>query len=190
MAPAPATLDARVYGAWIGFLPFFTFLLSRYRPEVRIANGNSTALRPPLRGLDSSPFARRHGNPQVAASPIPFSLSLAALIRSESRLNYKISFRDTGKSHSFNRGARFSNASSIYRYPFPILAGQRRVTAYETYPMNHFDQTEQALDELRYVHGGGTLYRVLEGVWGKIGVAGAPTDNRTVEEPEVEILDV
>ena len=62
------------------------------------------------------------------------------------------------------------------------------MTVYETYPMNHFDQTEQALDELRYVHGGKTLYRVLEGVWGEIGVAGAPTDNRTVEEPEARDL--
>ena len=40
-------------------------------PEVRIASGNSAALRPqpPLRGLYRVPFAH-HGNPQVILSPL------------------------------------------------------------------------------------------------------------------------
>ena len=104
------------------------------------------ALNPPA-GIVQDSIAH-HENPQVIASPLPFSISLAGLIRSESRLNFKISFRDTGESFVQSGGSTLSNASSIGRSP--ILAGQRRVTVYETCPMIHFDQTEQALDELRY----------------------------------------
>ena len=80
----PSTSYTRRLRAWQWrldgeFLPFLASLPSWYCPEIQ------TAPSTPPRGLYRVLFAWHHGNPQVAASLLPFSISLAALIHPESR---------------------------------------------------------------------------------------------------------